>query len=113
MKIPTTLDRKTWKKWLICPTLAVLLLLTVLPVYANESQSEPTETIIAEEVRAWSNDCHICDHNNASAPKCIMTSQYDDLEARLMVGNLSEVYCSQCRSSVHEKGIPTHLEDHH
>ncbi len=49
MKIPTTLDRKAWKKWLICPTLAVLLALTVLPVYANESQSEPTETIIAEE----------------------------------------------------------------
>ena len=49
MKIPTTLDRKTWKKWLICPTLAVLLALTVLPVYASESQAEPTEEIIAEE----------------------------------------------------------------
>ena len=49
MKIPTTLDRKTWKKWLICPALAVLLALTVLPVYASESQAEPTEEIIAEE----------------------------------------------------------------
>lgn len=61
------------------------------------------------------NDCHICDHNNAPAPICIMTSRYgyDDLETRLMAGNLSGVYCSQCRSSVHEKGILTHLEDHH
>ena len=49
MKIPTTLDRKTWKKWLICPALAVLLALTVLPVYASESQAKPTEEIIAEE----------------------------------------------------------------
>ena len=37
MKIPTTLDRKTWKKWLICPTLAVLLALTVLTVYDSDT----------------------------------------------------------------------------
>ena len=44
MMIPTTLDRKTWKKWLLCPILAVLLVLSCLPVYAGEQQTEQTES---------------------------------------------------------------------
>ncbi len=44
MKIPTTLDRKKMKKWLICPALALLLVLSSLTVYAGEQQTEQTET---------------------------------------------------------------------
>lgn len=48
MKIPTTLDRKARKKWLTCPApaivLALLLVLSSLPVYAGEQQAEQTET---------------------------------------------------------------------
>ena len=44
MMIPTTLDRKTWKKWLLCPILAALLVLSCLPVYAGEQQTEQTES---------------------------------------------------------------------
>ncbi|MBQ7380065.1 MAG: RICIN domain-containing protein [Clostridia bacterium] len=43
-KVPTTVDRKAWKKWLICPTLALLLVLSSLPVYADEQKTEVTET---------------------------------------------------------------------
>ncbi len=43
-KIPTTVDRKAWKKWLLCPVLALLLVLTSLPVYAGEQKTEVTET---------------------------------------------------------------------
>ena len=39
-KITTTVDRKAWKKWLLCPALALLLVLTSLPVYAGEQQME-------------------------------------------------------------------------
>ena len=39
-KIPTTLERKVWKKWLICPALALLLVLSSLPVYAGEQQNK-------------------------------------------------------------------------
>ena len=45
---PTTLDRKARKKWLISPVLAIvlalLLVLSSLPVYAGEQQTEQTET---------------------------------------------------------------------
>ncbi|MBQ1232163.1 MAG: hypothetical protein IIX86_01395, partial [Clostridia bacterium] len=45
---PTTIDRKTRKKWLTCPALAIvlalLLVLSSLPVYAGEQQTEQTET---------------------------------------------------------------------
>lgn len=48
MKIPTTLDRKKMKKWLTRPALAIvlalLLVLSSLPVYAGEQQTEQTET---------------------------------------------------------------------
>ena len=48
MKIPTTLDRKTRKKWLTSPALAIvlalLLMLSSLPVYAGEQQTDQTET---------------------------------------------------------------------
>ena len=45
---PTTLDRKARKKWLTSPALAIvlalLLVLSSLPVYAGEQQTEQTET---------------------------------------------------------------------
>lgn len=45
---PTTLDRKVRKKWLTSSTfaivLALLLVLSSLPVYAGEQQTEQTET---------------------------------------------------------------------
>ena len=44
MKIPTTLERKTWKKWQICHALAILLVLLSLPVYAGAQQTEQTQT---------------------------------------------------------------------
>ncbi|MBQ1233173.1 MAG: RICIN domain-containing protein [Clostridia bacterium] len=47
-KTSTTLDRKALKKWLTCPALAIvlalLLVLSSLPVYAGEQQTEQTET---------------------------------------------------------------------
>ena len=49
MKLPTTLDRKAWKKWLLCPALALLLVLSSLPVYAGEQQTEQTETPTASQ----------------------------------------------------------------
>ncbi|MBE6697834.1 MAG: hypothetical protein E7581_04860 [Ruminococcaceae bacterium] len=42
--IPTTLKRKVWKKWLVCPALAFLLVLSSLSVYAGEQQNEQSET---------------------------------------------------------------------
>ena len=61
------------------------------------------------------NDCWCCDNglSEEERPVCIMTSPYYDLESRLNSGNLEGIYCVQCLSSVHEKGILTHLEDHH
>ncbi len=48
MKISTIHNRKARKKWLICPALAsvlaLLLVLSSLPVYAGEQQTEQTET---------------------------------------------------------------------
>ena len=48
MRIPTTFDRKARKKWLTCFALAIvlalLLVLSSLPVYAGEQQAEQTET---------------------------------------------------------------------
>ena len=48
MKIPTILDRKARKKWLTRPALAIvlalLLVLSSLPVYAGEQQAEQTKT---------------------------------------------------------------------
>ncbi|MBQ5792992.1 MAG: hypothetical protein IIW17_03140, partial [Clostridia bacterium] len=45
---PTTIDRKARKKWLTSSTfaivLALLLVLSSLPVYAGEQQTEQTET---------------------------------------------------------------------
>ena len=35
------------------------------------------------------------------------------LELRLNNDKLSTLYCSQCMSSTHEKGIFTHLYNHH
>lgn len=47
-KTSTTLDRNARKRWLTCPALAIvlalLLVLSSLPVYASEQQTEKTET---------------------------------------------------------------------
>lgn len=59
------------------------------------------------------NDCWRCDNGLSSPPVCIMTSRTYDIEDRLLSGNLDTLYCSQCRSSTHSKGILTHLDDHH
>ena len=37
----------------------------------------------------------------------------NDLETRLDNNNLDTIYCSQCLSTTHEKGIFTHLNAHH
>lgn len=42
-----------------------------------------------------------------------MTQRMNDLETRLANNNLDTVYCSQCLSATHEKGIFTHLDAHH
>ena len=47
------------------------------------------------------------------APECLMSRRMDDLEEKLNAGTLDDIYCSQCMSSTHEKGIFTHLNDHH
>lgn len=59
------------------------------------------------------NDCWRCDNGLSSPPVCIMTSRTYDIEDRLLAGNADTLYCSQCKSFTHSKGIPTHLEDHH
>ena len=59
------------------------------------------------------NDCWRCDNGLSSKPICLMTIRISDIENRLLTGNLDTLYCSQCKSSTHSKGILTHLEDHH
>ena len=59
------------------------------------------------------NDCWRCDNNLSSPPVCIMMSRIHDIEDRLSSGNVDTLYCNQCTSSIHSKGILTHLEDHH
>ena len=59
------------------------------------------------------NDCWRCDNGLSSEPDCIMTNRIDDIEDKLLAGNIDTLYCDQCKSSTHSKGILTHLEDHH
>ncbi|MBQ9162859.1 MAG: RICIN domain-containing protein [Clostridia bacterium] len=59
------------------------------------------------------NDCWRCDNGLPSKPVCIMTSRTYDIESRLLAGNADTLYCDQCKSSTHSKGILTHLENHH
>ena len=59
------------------------------------------------------NDCYRCDHGLSFPPDCIMSSRTYDIEERLLAGNADTLYCDQCKSSTHSKGILTHLEDHH
>ena len=59
------------------------------------------------------NDCWRCDNNLDEAPDCLMSGWIYDLEDKLNNGNLDEIYCPQCMSSTHSKGIFTHLDDHH
>ena len=59
------------------------------------------------------NDCWRCDLGLPAPPYCLMTTRMSDLENRLNNGTLSGLYCSQCLSSTHEKGIFTHLNNHH
>lgn len=59
------------------------------------------------------NDCYRCDRNLTVEPDCVMTARKYDLESRLNNGDVDTIYCSQCMSSTHAKGILTHLNDHH
>lgn len=59
------------------------------------------------------NDCWRCDNGLTSKPVCVMTDRTYDIESRLLAGNADTLYCDQCKSSTHPKGILTHLEDHH
>ncbi len=59
------------------------------------------------------NDCWRCDRGLTEPPECLMTSRMSDLESKLNNGNLDTIYCSQCMSSTHSKGIFTHLNNHH
>ena len=59
------------------------------------------------------NDCWRCDRKLSAEPTCLMTQRMNDLETRLANNNLDTVYCSQCLSATHEKGIFTHLDAHH
>lgn len=59
------------------------------------------------------NDCWRCDRGLSAEPSCLMSYRMNDLESRLNNNNLSNIYCSQCMSSTHAKGIVTHLDDHH
>ena len=59
-------------------------------------------------------DCWNCDNNLDAQPTCLMNSEYLlDLEERLNNGTINTIYCSQCVSAIHSKGILTHLDDHH
>ena len=60
-----------------------------------------------------SEDCWRCDNGLAAPPTCLMTSRTSSLELRLNNDKLNTLYCSQCMSSTHEKGIFTHLYNHH
>ena len=60
-----------------------------------------------------SNDCWRCDRNLLSPPDCIMTEPKTDIEERCNNGTEYTLYCSQCMSSTHSKGILQHLRDHH
>ena len=42
-----------------------------------------------------------------------MTSRIYDTEDRLLSGNVDTLYCDQCKSDTHSKGILTHLDKHH
>lgn len=59
------------------------------------------------------NDCWRCDNNLPAEPYCLMTGRMNNLEQRLNNGTVDQVYCSQCMSSTHSKGILKHLNDHH
>ena len=58
-------------------------------------------------------DCYKCDHKLDDAPVCLMSGRIDDIESRLKNGTLDSLYCSQCLSAIHEKGVFTHLNNHH
>ena len=58
-------------------------------------------------------DCWRCDKGLVAPPTCVMTSRTSNLELRLNNDKLRTLYCSQCMSSTHEKGIFTHLYNHH
>ncbi len=75
--IPTTLDRKAWKKWLICPALALFLVLSSLPVYAGEQQMEVTETpTVTQET-----DSELTTENEASGEQDEMiTTDLDSMQ---------------------------------
>lgn len=60
-----------------------------------------------------SGDCWRCDNKLPAPPECLMTRRMNDLEQRLNNGTIDRIYCSQCMSSTHEKGILNHLNDHH
>ncbi|HCG34756.1 MAG TPA: hypothetical protein DER23_00280, partial [Clostridiales bacterium] len=59
------------------------------------------------------NDCYYHDRGLTEEPVCIMYNRWYDLEQRLNAGTISDIYCSQCKSSAHSLGIRKHLNDHH
>ncbi len=59
------------------------------------------------------NDCYRCDNGMTTMPNCLMSYRMDDLEELLENNDLSGIFCDQCLSAISEKGILTHLNDHH
>lgn len=55
--------------------------------------------------------CYKC-YYNLPEPECVMDRVYDDLEERLISGDLSGIYCAECLGTG-DNGIPNHLMDHH
>ena len=60
-----------------------------------------------------SNDCWRCDNHLSEPPSCLMSRRISDLEEKLNNGTVDQVYCDQCMSATHSKGILKHLNDHH
>ena len=68
-------------------SLVMLIFSSSLGAFAVEDSNNPT------------NDCWRCDNGLSSEPDCIMTSRIDDIEDKLLAGNIDTLYCDQCKSS--------------
>ncbi len=59
------------------------------------------------------NDCYRCDNGMTTEPDCLMSYRMYNLEELLESNDLSDIFCDQCLSTIHAKGILTHLNNHH
>ena len=58
-------------------------------------------------------DCWRCDNELEFEPECVMSNQIPKFIEKLMNDDVNNMYCNQCLSSTHEKGILKHLINHH